>query len=235
MVEAVQSSPGDDQVTVWCGNYRFAREDPFLARAVKTGRTYVDPYVRGSPVSAEHFRAEMQALRKMAPADGRVLLDELEHRWANHQAPPALYVLTCEVCVPDRCELVAGEEEFGQAALSTKVGKAGRSLAPRIVRYAEEGIKGVEIAKGSLALRVVIYGRGPAMMSERELKQVATKNATLLERVDEVGRRRAVTTESYAGVAIIKAVCAFARERESASGGHLEATPRDVAALEPRH
>jgi hypothetical protein len=84
------------------------------------------------------------------------------------------------------------------------------------VRYDEEGIAGVNITKSSLALRVVIYGHGPSMVSERELKQVARKNAVLLERVDEGGTRRPVTRESYAGVAMIEAICAFARERASA-------------------
>ena len=54
------------------------------------------------------------------------------------------------------------------------------------------------------------------MVSERELKQVARENGVHLERVDEGGARRPVTTESYAGVAMIEAICAFARDRVSA-------------------
>lgn len=96
------------------------------------------------------------------------------------------------------------------------MGRARRSLAPRIGRYDDEGIAGVSITKDSLALRVVIYGHGPSMVSERELKQVARENGVHLERVDEGGARRPVTTESYAGVAMIEAICAFARDRVSA-------------------
>jgi hypothetical protein len=213
----VQSSRGDEQsVRVWCGNYRFARHDPVFKRAVKVGQTFVDENARGKPVSAEGFRAEMGELRKLAPADGHVLLEELEHRWAYPQAPPSLYVVTSEVGVPHRFALVAGAEELGQEAHSTKVGRARRSLAPRVGQYDVRGFAGVSITKDSVALRVVIYGHGLSMVSEGELKQVARKNGTLLERVDEGGARRPVTTESYAGVAMIEAICAFARGRASA-------------------
>lgn len=213
----VQNSRGDEQpVRVWCGNYRFARHDPFFKRAVKAGQTYVDENARGKLVSAEGFRAEMGELRKMAPAEGHVLLDELEHRWAHPQAPPSLYVVTCEVCVHHRFALVAGAKKLGQEALSTKVGQASRSLAPRLSAYEDKEIGGVSITRGSLALRVAIYGHGPTMVREGELKQFARKNGVLLERVDQGGARRPVTTESYAGVAMIEGICAFARERASA-------------------
>lgn len=217
-VEAIlptQNRRDEQPVRVWCGTYRFAH-DPFFTRAVKAGQIYVDANARGKQVSAERFRAEMNELRKIAPADGQVLLDELEHRWAYPQAPPALYVVTCDVCVPQRFALVAGDEELGQEALSTKVGQASRSLAPRISRYCKEGIAGVSIPKGSLALRVVVYGHGPSMVREGELKQVAKKNGVRLERVDEGGERLPVTTETFAGDAMVDVISAFARERVSA-------------------
>ena len=53
------------------------------------------------------------------------------------------------------------------------------------------------------------------MVSEGELKRFAKKNGVLLERIDEGGDRQPVTTESYAGDAMIEAICAFARERVS--------------------
>ncbi len=213
----MQSGRGiDEPIRVWCGNYRFASEDPFFSKAVKTGRACVDEKARGKPVSAKRFRAEMDVLRKMAPADGHVLLDDLEHRWDDPDAPPALYVVTCEVCVHQSFTLFAGAEALGQAALTSKVGQASRSLAPRIVVYQEAEIRGVSITPGSLALRVAIYGHGPSMVSEGELKQVAKKNGMLLERVHESGARRPVTTESYAGDAIIEAIYAYACNRAAA-------------------
>jgi hypothetical protein len=47
--------------------------------------------------------------------------------------------LSCEICTYSGFVLAAGTERLGQEALSAAVGKAGRSLAPCLVRYGEEG------------------------------------------------------------------------------------------------
>jgi hypothetical protein len=214
-----QMSTAETEVTVWCGTYRVDRHDPFFSSAVNLGRRYVDPHVRGKQVPEDAFHAEVEVLRKAAPANGQVLLDELQHRWAYPSAAPALYALTCEVCVPADLVLIGATEELGRTTASTKIGKAARSLAPRLVRYDEEGIAGVHLTKGSLVLRLVVYGHGQSMIREGELKQVASRNAPVLERADELGNRRQVTTESYAGAEVVNAICAYARGHESVQHG----------------
>jgi hypothetical protein len=159
----------------------------------------------------------MDALRKMAPADAHVLLDELEHRWEYPKAPAALYGITFEVCVHQSFMLFAGAEAFGQEASTTKVGQARRSLAPRLAVYEESEIRGVSITPGSLVLRVVLYGHSSSMVTEGELQNVAKTEGALLERVhNKSGARRPVTSENYAGDAIVEAIGAFARGRATA-------------------
>jgi hypothetical protein len=75
-------------------------------------------------------------------------------------------------------------------------------------------INRVSIAEDSLALRVVIYGAGPAMMREPVLLKEAARLSARLELVDEQKvARRWVGRESFVGVEMVAALATFARER----------------------
>jgi hypothetical protein len=220
---SLSSKTGDEgdkgTVTPWCGDFRFEYDDPFFAEAVRIGK-YVDQKTRGNPTSEDTFRDAIDLLRRSAPAEGDVLVAELEHRWAHPLAPPALYVVTCEVCVHTNFRLVAGDSELGYETTMTKVGKAKRSLAPRISRYADEGIARVGVTPRTLSLRLAVFGSGPEMPREGELKQLAKANAVPLERVDMFGQRCAVTSESYAGDGVVAVIREHFRARQ------LDTSPR---------
>ena len=98
----IDVSPGaGTRTTVWCGAYAFGSDDSFLPQAARLGRKYVDkrPDQRPPEVS---FREEFERLRTGAPADGQVLLDQLEHRWRHPDCLPALYLITCTLEAPNR-------------------------------------------------------------------------------------------------------------------------------------
>lgn len=88
-------------------------------------------------------------------------------------------------------------------------------MAPRIERYKTDPLGGVRVAECSQALRVLIYGGASTMLFEREVQKVARNNALRAEVVEQTGTRRWVGSETYAGVEIVKAICAFARKRAS--------------------
>jgi hypothetical protein len=201
-------------VTVWRGRYRISGDDPFFAQAVHVGRKYVDKKDRGESVSEVGFREEMVALRQAAPRAGSVLLDELEHRWSRPGAPPSLYVLTMEVSPLGDGVLVAGDKRLGRRAQSIKVGKAARSLAPRLSVYtgARPLLRG-KITPGSLVLRAAVFGSGASMMSEREIHRHTRSTCTRLE-VDDRGERLRVTAESYCdGKNLVEGILEFVRAR----------------------
>jgi hypothetical protein len=100
--------------------------------------------------------------------------------------------------------------------LCTKVGKAKHSVAARILRYRTEELNRVSILKRSQALRVTIYGDGSAMLLERHVQEFARANGSRAEVIEPTGVRRDVSPEAYVGAAMVDAICAFARERESA-------------------
>ena len=200
-------------VSVWCGNYRFGRDDSFFPRVVTVARKYVDKEPEQRPPE-DRFRREMEILRGIAPRDGGALLDQLEHRWEHPLCSAALYVMTCTLRAPDRGALVAPGDHVVQELLCTKVGQARRSVAARIALYRTQVLGGVRIAKGSQNLRVVIYGDGCTMLLEREVKEVAGNIGLRAQVVDEAGVRRYVGSEAYVGVEMIDAICSLARQRE---------------------
>ncbi len=208
------SRRGDGPVTVWCGNYRFGRDDSFFPRFVKVARKYADKEPDQRPEEAR-FRKAMESLRGDAPTDGQVLLDQLDHRWRHPDCPACLYVLTCTLCAPDHGALVDDAGRLVQELLCTKVGRAKRAVAARIAGYKTDVLGGVSILEGSPTLRVVIYGDDAAMLLEHEVLQVAENNGSRAEVVEQAGVRRGVGSETYVGVGMIDAICAFARERES--------------------
>jgi hypothetical protein len=174
----------------------------------------VDEQARGKPVSAAAFQLEIGTLLRDAPLDGRVLLVDLKHRWARPQAPPTLYVLTCELRTEASCVFTAGGERLGSQVTCTKVGRATRSLAGRLAEYAgSRMLGGSPITPGSLVLRAVIYGDGPSMLAERDVQQIAAANGSLLKRFDKTGGRLECSNEAYAGERVVEAICGFARER----------------------
>jgi hypothetical protein len=150
-------------------------------------------------------------LRGVAPVDGHVLLDQLDHRWRHPDCPASLYVLALRLRAPDRGALVAENGQLVQELLCTKVGQAKRTLAARIAAYKSQLLGGVRISAGSQSLRVVIYGDSSAMLLEREIQQVARSRGSRAQVVNE-GDVGNVGDETYAGVEIIDAICAFARE-----------------------
>jgi hypothetical protein len=143
-----------------------------------------------------------------------VLLDQLDHRWRHPHCPACLYVLTCTLLAPDRGALVAATGELVQKLPCTKVGQAKRTVAARIDAYKSEPLGGLEIAEGSPTLRIVIYGDGSAMLVERDLHKFARSIGSRVEVVEEDGRRHFHRSdETYVGVEMIDALCAFAQER----------------------
>jgi hypothetical protein len=205
--------PYTQDVTIWGGSYRFVREDPFFARLVWVGQKYVDEKARGRLRSESGFLDEMAALRKAAPPNGAVLLDEMEHRWSHPEAPPTLYVLTMEVCPLGSAVLIADGRKLGQRAQSIKVGKATRSLAPRLSIYTgPRGLLRGKVTPGSLVLRAAVYGRGPSMLFERDIQRYTSSICVRLEVDDDRGERRRVTSESYCdGKNVVEGILEFAR------------------------
>lgn len=111
-------------IAVWCGDYRYGGEDFFFRQAVAAGRKYVDKTPEQRPPERP-FREELERLRSIAPAEGSVLLDQLEHRWRHPDCPPSLYVVTCTLSAPEGGAMVAGAAESVQELLCSKVGAAG--------------------------------------------------------------------------------------------------------------
>jgi hypothetical protein len=199
-------------VTVWCGNYRFKRDDQFFLGVVKAGRDYADREPGQRPTETA-FRAEMDRLRDMAPDGGVVLLDQLEHRWKHPDCPPALYVLTCTLLAPEGGFVLDTAGTRRQKALCTKVGRAKRTVAARIERYTWDRLGGLRPQADSHTLRVVIYGDASTMLLERDVQAVARNNGSRAMAIERNGARRRVGSETYAGVAMVDAICAFAQRQ----------------------
>jgi hypothetical protein len=200
-------------VIVWCGNYRFGRDDSFFPSVVTVARKYADkePGVRPPAV---HFHEALERLRDIAPPDGHVLIDQLEHRWDHPSCPPALYVLACTLRAPDQGALVAGSGRSVRRLACTKVGEAQRTVAARIAAYKKEVLGGVPIVERSQSLRVVIYGDGSMMPLEREIQEVARSLGRRAQKVVDGLGVRPVGGETYAGgIEMIDAICAFARQK----------------------
>jgi hypothetical protein len=210
----VKHRTGDTGVTVWCGNYQFGGDDFFLRRAATVGRKYVDKRPEERPPEAR-FREELEGLRRIAPAEGLGLIDQLAHRWTHPDCPPCLYVLTCTLRAPDRGTLLDDAARPVQELVCTKVGQARHTLAARLPRYKTDVLGGVSVVDGSPTLHVLVYGNGPVMLLEREIQQVARSHGSRAQVVDETGVRRRVGSETYVGVDMIDALCTFARERQS--------------------
>jgi hypothetical protein len=110
-------------ITVWCGRYKFGRDDQFFPRAVAIGQKYVDQKLEKRPSEARFFE-ELEALRRDAPPGLEALADQLEHRWRHPACPPSLYVVTFTLCAPEGGALVGREGSHESRLLCTKVGKA---------------------------------------------------------------------------------------------------------------
>jgi hypothetical protein len=65
------------------------RDDSFFPSVVTVARKYVDKKPEQRPPEAR-FREELDGLRSIAPVDGQVLLDQLEHRWRHPLCSPSL-------------------------------------------------------------------------------------------------------------------------------------------------
>jgi hypothetical protein len=207
---------GDAPIAVWSGSYRFGDDDSFFPAVVKFAREYADKKLERRPPEAR-FLEELESLRSIAPLAGQVLLDQIEHRWRHPLCLPSLYVLTCTLRAPARGSLVEDSANLAQEILCTKVGQARHTVAARMARYKTEVLGGVHIVEGSQNLRAVIFGDGPAMLLERDIKEVARNIGRRAEVADETGVRRRVGSETYVGVEIIDPICAFARQRCVAS------------------
>lgn len=208
------ASNGGDYVKLWTGRFTLSLDDAFFIEAARTGRTFVDNHARGKPTSEAAFSESLAALRHEAPTEGQVLLDELEHRWSYPDAPPALYLLTCEARAHDGFTFMAGDRTLGLSSPITKLGEAKRSLAGRLARYAAQmGMKRVAFTDGSLVLRVAIFGRGSRMIQEREVKEIAKRTGTVLHHMHETGLRSRIGNESFVGESIIEPICALAAQR----------------------
>lgn len=197
-------------ITAWCGNYGFKRDDSFFMEVVKAGRDYADREPGQRPTE-EALRAEMERLRGTAPEDALVLLDQLEHRWKHPACPPALYVLTCTLLAPEGGFLVGEDERRKEKLLCTKVGQAKRTVAARIERYTRDRLGGLWPQADSHKLRVVIYGDASTMLLERQVQAVARNNGSQAKAIEQDGALRPVGGETYVGVAMVDAICAFAQ------------------------
>jgi hypothetical protein len=206
------TSRGEDPIAVWCGNYAFGDDDSFLPSVVTVARKYVDKEPERRPPEPR-FREELEALNGIAPVESQGLLDQLDHRWRHPHSPASLYVLACTLRAPERGALVDETGKFVQELRCTKVGQAKRTVAARLPAYKTEVLGGVEIVERSQNLRVVIYGDGSAMLLEREIQEVAKRIGSRAQVVEE-DRARYVGNETYVGVEMIGAICAFARKRE---------------------
>jgi hypothetical protein len=198
-------------INVWSGDLPFSLRDPISKQAVQIGRDYVDPHARGKRVDAAAFKDAMAALHEAGPPGSNAIVDELEFRWVNGTAPPALYAITHTVeSRPAGRNLIADNKQLGSRVWSTKVGKAKRSLAGRLAVYLEKGYDHAQIPDGTLSLRIVIYGDGPKMPPEPDIQRVARSNAHQLycECADGVTRR--VSRESYFGTDVLIPLTDFA-------------------------
>lgn len=210
-------------VNSWWGNLPFSLEDPVSRQALAIGQKYVDPYTRaydaGSAAAAAFlcahgagFTTAIAALRDLARPVQNVLLDELEFRWANPDAPEGLYVITHEVEPRGSgCSLIADHKRVGTRAWSTKVGKAKRSLVGRLAGY-RNAYRHALIPDATLSVRVVIYGAGVRMPVEPDIQRVARSNAVRLYTECTDGVTRAVSRESYFGLEVLIPLTAFASE-----------------------
>jgi hypothetical protein len=201
----------DGHLTAWHGEYAFGQDDSFFPKAVDLARSYADREPGKRPTDAE-FRSELQVLLETAPVEGQVLLEQIEHRWLHPDCPPALYVLTLTLVAPEGGELVAADGGRVQELLCTKVGKAKRTIAARIVYYKTQVLGGVPVATGSPTLRAAIYGDGEAMLLEKELQKAARAAAPRAARVIDRQRPVDVSPEVYVGVEVVDAVRRFAQE-----------------------
>jgi hypothetical protein len=204
---------GLGEIIVWRGNYRFGRNDSFYKHAVKLGKD-VDKRPAERP-SEEYFREQLEGLRRIAPVNGRGLLDQLEFRWEHPDCKVALYVVTLTLSAPDGGALVGEAGEPMEVLPCIKVGKAMHSVAARISRYITQPLNRVPIARRSQSLRVVIYGDGLAMLSEGDIKEVARASGGSHPKViDARGREpRRVSPEAYVGTRVVNAIGTFAREQ----------------------
>lgn len=205
----------DGHLTVWHGEYAFGQDDSFFPKAVDLARDYADKEPGKRPADAD-FRTALDALRETAPKEGHALLDQIEHRWLHPDCPPALYVLTLTLVAPEGGELVAADGERVQELLCTKVGKAKRTIAARIVYYKTQVLGGVPVETGSPTLRAVIYGDGEAMLLEKEVQKAARAAAPRATKVIDGQGPADVSPEAYIGVEVVDAVRTFAQQGRAA-------------------
>ena len=202
----------DGMVQMWCGDYGFARDESFFPAAVRLANRHAGREPDKRPPETE-FRRELERLQAIAPDGGRALLDQIEHRWTYPDCPPALYVLTCTLQAPPEAALVDDNGSLVQELRCTKVGKAKRTVAARLNRYMHDPLAGVPIVAGSHDLRLLVWGRGPSMILEREIQRVARQAGSSAMVVAESGPPRRVGPETFVGLVPIETLSTFARER----------------------
>jgi hypothetical protein len=203
----------DGATTLWCGEYRFGQDD-FLRRADGVARKYVNKPEAARPPEPT-FHAAMAILRRFAPVEATAVVEQLEHRWAHPNCPKALYALTCSL--RPRGEggaLLDNDGTHVQELLCTKVGSAKNTIADRLMLYRKKGepLGGADVVPGSQVLRMVVYGRGPAMIVERQLQHLARGHATRAQRVDAAGKVDDVGSETFIGSEVLATLQRFARE-----------------------
>jgi hypothetical protein len=206
--------PSASRVAVWKGSYEFGRDTVFFPRLVQICRRYADNEPNKRPSEASFFD-ELRGLRDIAPYEASGLLDQIEHRWEHPHCPPALYVVTCTLRVPEGSRFVADSSGVASELPCAKLGQAKRTIAPRIARYTRDVLGGIEVVEGSQVLRVIVFGDGDAMLLERDLKRIAHGVSAQAMVSDASGRRRSVGDETYVGHDIVDALAAYAESRSA--------------------
>jgi hypothetical protein len=188
-----------NSVTVWYGRLPLRDADRWFRRLVLIGQRYPDEHARfldgkrDVDVSLDAFLNEVRGLREIVPSEASVLIDELEHRWRFPEAP-SLYAISSMVigAVP----LHAAGAPLAAQVLSIKLGKAKRSLAPRLSAYVTGGkLQRGRIVSGTVELRLVVFGSGEGMVRERDLLGRAREHAPRLTSGPDP--RAFLTAESY--------------------------------------
>jgi hypothetical protein len=206
---------GDGMVQVWSGDYEFARDGSFFPAAARLGDRYGrEPDKR--PPEAK-FRRELERLQEIAPAGGRELLDQIEHRWMHPDCPPALYVLNCTLQAPHDAVLQDENRSLVQELRCTKVGKAKSTVAARLHRYMRDPLGGVRIVPRSHSLRLLVWGHGSSMILEREIQHVAQQAGPRAMVVEAGAEPWRVGSETFAGLVQVETLATFARGRAVAS------------------
>jgi hypothetical protein len=204
-----------------------------MSEAGEIGKRFIHIDARDRPAETDFQRELVRLHRAAGGPGGSAVLAQLEYRWRNPDASSSLYAITLTLRAPEGTSLVAqGSKAVENGRLvegaklvkelrCTKIGETSFSVARRMETYADpnEPLGGVTVLAGSQNLRIVIYGEGALMPSQREMKEEAVRHgAARAWWVDEFGGVRPVGSETYVGVKIIRPLCAFVAERTGSCG-----------------